>query len=152
MKNVVNFLVVTLAVLFALFLYDKFRSSRASGDFGAGEIQVSNDLIRSDVNRAFSPAKTAVAEFYANRQTWPDSNQGTGLPEPESYRGESLRRLEVAGNTVTLTFDQRSGVDGGQIVMTGDASNPAMSVGWKCTSPNLPNVAAALPGCTYTPR
>jgi len=151
-RNIVNFVVVVLAVLLALFVYDKFRGKPAVEDFGAGELKARNDMILSDLNRAMGSAKVAVAEYFFNRAEWPTSNEQAGLPAPDAYKGDSLRKLEVTGNTLTLTFDEKSGVDGGQIVMVADGSNPAMGVSWKCTSRNLGFIATVVPACTYTPR
>ncbi len=150
-KHLVTFAVVFLAVLGALFVYDQIRNrpSATGADFGAGEIRARNNMILSDVQRGLSPAKTAVAEYYMNRGDWSRDNEATGLPPPDQYRGESLRRLEVSGNRITLTFDARSDVDGGLLVYTGDASNLAMGVSWTCSSPNIDYIATVLPNCVY---
>jgi hypothetical protein len=152
-KVLINFASVLIAVLAALFLYDKFRSSRTTGDFGVGALQERNKMLQSDFQRAASGAKTALAEFYANRGSWPTKNEDAGLPTPEAYRGESLRKLEVDGPTITLTFDARSGVDGGQIILTGEATpNFAMGINWRCVSPNISDIAAIVPACKYSKR
>ena len=149
-KNLITFVVVIIAVFAGLFLYDKFRSSRTTGDFGVGAIQERKKMLESDFQRAANGAKTSVAEFYANRGAWPTKNDDAGLPTPESYRGESLRKLEVNGNTITLTFDARSGVDGGQVILTGEATpNFAMGINWTCVSPNITDIATVFPTCKY---
>jgi hypothetical protein len=150
-KHVVNFVVVVLAVCVALFIYDQFRWKPQVGDFGAGELKARNDMVRDDMTRAMSSAKVAVVEFYLNRGAWPTSNEEAGLPSPDAYHGETLRKLEVTGNMVTLTYDAKSGVDGGQIIFTGDGSNPAMGVSWKCTSPNMSFIDMVTPACKYVP-
>jgi len=149
-KILINFAVVLIAVLAALFLYDKFRSSRTTGDFSVGAMQERNKMLQSDFQRAANGAKTAVAEFYASRGSWPTKNEDAGLPTSETYRGESLRKLEVNGPTITLTFDARSGVDGGQVILTGEATpNFAMGINWTCISPNISDIAAIFPACKY---
>jgi hypothetical protein len=149
-KTLINFMVVVLAVLAALFLYDKFHSSRTTGDFGVAALQERKKMLQSDFQRAADGAKTSVAEYYANRGNWPTKNEEAGLPTPDTYRGESLRKLEVNGNTLTLTFDARSGVDGGQIILTGEATpNFAMGINWTCVSPNIADIATIFPICKY---
>lgn len=149
-KLLINFGIVLVAVLAALFLYDKFRSSRTTGDFGVGAMQERRAMLRNDFARAAGGAKTAVAEFYASRGAWPKNNEETGLPTPDNYRGESLRRLEVGDSTITLTFDARSGVNDGKVILTGEVTpNFAMGINWTCTSPNIRDIANVLPACKY---
>jgi hypothetical protein len=150
-KLFINFVVVVIAVFVAMLLYDKFRSSRATGDFGVGAQQERKKMLQSDFQRAADGAKTAMAEFYANRGSWPAKNEDAGLPPPDTYRGESLRRLEVNGATMTLTFDARSGIDGGLLILTGEATpNFAMGINWTCTSPNIADIATIFPNCRFS--
>jgi hypothetical protein len=149
-KILINFAVVVIGVLVALFLHDKFRSSRTTGDFGVGASQERKKMLQSDFQRAADGAKTAAAEYYANRGDWPSKNEDAGLPAPDAYRGESLQKLELSGPTITLTFDARSGVDGGKIILTGEATpNFAMGINWTCTSPNIADIATVFPICKY---
>jgi type IV pilus assembly protein PilA len=107
-------------------------------------------MLQSDFQRAADGAKTAVAEFYANSGHWPAKNEDAGLPTPDTYRGESLRRLDVNGPVITLTFDARSGIDGGKIVLAGEATpNFAMGINWTCASPNIIDIATIFPTCEY---
>jgi hypothetical protein len=151
-KILINFAVVLVAVFAALFLYDKFRSSRTTGDFGVGQLQDRRKMLQNDFQRAADGAKTAVTEFYANRGNWATKNEEAGLPAPDTYRGESLRSLVVDGPTITLTFDARSGVDGGKVILTGEATpNLAMGFNWTCVSPNITDIATIFPTCKYKP-
>jgi len=150
-KILINFAVVLMAALAALFLYDRFRSSRTTGDFGVGQLQERSKMVQSDFQRAAGSAKTAVAEYYASRGDWPTTNEDAGLPTPDTYRGESLRSLLVEGPRIILTFDARSGVDGGKIILTGEATpNLAMGINWTCASPNVADIAAILPHCKHS--
>ncbi|UXI68749.1 pilin [Tahibacter amnicola] len=145
-----NFVVVFAAALAALLLHDYLRGSRTGGDFGVGARQERDRVLESDFRRAADPARVALAEFYFSHGTWPSSNAQAGLPEPSLYRGESLRTLAVSGSTITLTFDGRSGVDGGQIILRGETTPElAMGIHWECISPNLPDIATALPHCVH---
>jgi hypothetical protein len=51
---------------------------------------------------------------------------------------------------MVLTFDARSGVDGGKIILTGEATpNLAMGLNWTCASPNITDIATIFPICKY---
>jgi hypothetical protein len=152
-KNaLIMFVVVVGAVFVGMMLYDKYRAKR-SGDFGAMEMLQSRQIVLGDFVRATSTAKTAMAEHYLSMGAWPPSNKEAGLPSPEAYRGNSLVRLDVSGPDIVLTFDARSGVDGGKIVLTGTATPElAMGIEWKCTSPNMPDIATILRDCVYGER
>lgn len=147
-KHYTTVIALLLAVIAGLWAYSQVRSPRARYSTGAA----GNDAVKADLQRALGAAKVAVAEYYASNAQWPADNAAAGLPAADTFRGESLRRLEVAGNTITLTFDQRSGVDGGRLVLTGDVSNPVMGPGWTCTSPDLDYIASVVPNCSYTAR
>jgi hypothetical protein len=149
-RLVIQFLVVAAAVFAALFAYDALRGRRASGDFGAGAESERQRVLRSDFQRAAPAAKISISEYFISNGRWPAGNREAGLPEPDSYRGESLRGLNVSGSRIVLTFDARSGIDGGTIILTGAPTpNLAMGIDWRCTSPNLPQIAAIFPACSF---
>lgn len=100
-----------------------------------------------------SGAKVSVAEFYMSTGQMPASNGEVGLAEAGSYKGQSLRSMQVDdGGKIVLAFDADSGVDGGTIELTPDlAGHEAMGVQWSCTTRNFVNIARAWPGsgCEY---
>ena len=108
--------------------------------------------IRNDTVASTS-ARLAVTEFYMNSGRMPASNAEAGLPEPGSYKGQSLRSLEVSeGGELTLTFDAESGVDGGTIEWLPDLTGiESMGVQWRCQTRDFPQIVRALPNCDYLP-
>ncbi len=115
----------------------------------AGE-QRAIEAIRGDFIAA-SSAKVAVAESYMAMGRMPSSNAVAGLPEPEKYRGRSLRSMTVVdGGHIRLEFDALSGRDGGVIELVPDlAGTEAMGVQWLCTTRDFPQIFRALPSCDY---
>jgi pilin len=147
---VAGFVVVVAGVFVGMLLFSAYRSKRPVDDFGVGEIHERIRMIKADFVRAADPAKTAVSEYYVNSGTWPATNKDAALPEPAMYRGESLRTLVLAGNKITMTFDDKIGPDGGQIILVGEyVPDSNMGVKWSCISPNIADISAAIPYCRY---
>lgn len=64
-------------------------------------------VARSQVSEAMSlasGAKTAVAEFYADRGDWPADNGEAGLAPAASIAGKYVDETEVADGVITSTF------------------------------------------------
>jgi type IV pilus assembly protein PilA len=64
-------------------------------------------LIRSQVSEGLTmaaAAKASVAEFYANRGTWPADNSEAGLGNPSTIEGKYVSEIEVDGGGITVTF------------------------------------------------
>jgi hypothetical protein len=146
------FAVVVAGVFVALVRYSEFRAKRPADDFGVGQIHERIRMIKSDFVRSVDPARTAVSEYYMNYGKWPATNKDAALPEPEVYRGESLRTLAVTDNKITLTFDDKIGPDGGQIIFFGEYTpEQNMGIKWNCISPNIADISTAIPSCRYAP-
>ena len=60
--------------------------------------QVSEGAVLSD------GAKTAVAEFYANKGTFPANNQSAGLANAVSIKGEYVSQVLVAAGRITASY------------------------------------------------
>lgn len=107
-------------------------------------------MLQGDFQRAAGPVETAAATYYASHGTWPANNAEAGLPAPETYRGESLLRLELMGPIINLTFDAKSGMEGGRITLNGEPTpKMAMGINWGCIS-NIADIAAIIPNCKQT--
>lgn len=101
---------------------------------------------------AAAAGKTAIAEYYLTRGELPTSNRDVGMPEPDQFKGKSLRRLQVsARGVITLSYDGHSGVDGGTIQMIPEVGNAAMGVKWRCVTASYPDIPALVPQCEYQP-
>lgn len=110
------------------------------------------EAIRNDV-AAVAGAKLSIAEFYMSTGRMPVKNAEAGLPEPEKYRGRSLRSLSLGDDgRIVLEFDALSGHDGGVIELVPDlAGIEAMGMQWRCTTRDFPQIVRALPACSYVP-
>jgi hypothetical protein len=149
-KRFFDFVVTVVAVFVALFVYDKLHGTRAGSDLRSGAVEDRGRMLQSDFHRAADRAQTAMAEYYANHHAWPAKNEDLGLPPPDSYTGESLRRMEIMGPAINLTFDAKSGVDGARITLNAlPTRDMAMGINWDCIS-NIADIAMILPTCKYT--
>ncbi|OOG51403.1 hypothetical protein B0E50_00640 [Rhodanobacter sp. C01] len=61
--------------------------------------QVSEGLVLAD------GAKTAVAEYYANRQSMPSDNTSAGLAQSTSIAGKYVSSVDVSDGKITIAFD-----------------------------------------------
>lgn len=149
-KWIVNFVTVILAVLAALFVFQRLQKPPKLDVTVSSNLSPQQQVIHDDTIQAMNAVKTSLHEYYANTASWPASNALAGLPAPDAFRGKSLERLDVSGSTLKLTFDAKSGVDGGQVIFTGEATPQlVMGIKWTCESPSFPDIAAAIPDCSY---
>jgi len=148
-KMFFDFVVTVAAVFVGLFIYDKFHGARAGSDLTSGAVADRGRTVHSDFQRATDRAKSAMAEYYASHHSWPAKNEDVGLPPPDSYRGESLRRMEIMGPVINLIFDAKSGADGSRITLNAlPTPDMAMGISWDCIS-NIADIAMILPTCKY---
>ena len=150
-KWIINFATVVLAVLAALFVFQRLQPKPKPDVNAVAALSPPLQAIHDDAAQAMNAVRIAVQEFYMNTGKWPESNAAAGLPEPEAFRGKSLERLDVDGLTVTLKFDSTSGVYGGTVVFTGSATpQMVMGINWKCESPSYRQIDAAIADCVYS--
>jgi hypothetical protein len=118
------------------------------------ELDEAGWLIRADFVAATGRMQVAAAEYYNVYGKLPAHNKDAGLPEPEQYRGKTLRSASFGPNgVIELVFDAKSGRDGGRIRLVPDVSHaPAMGMQWRCESPDYPQVKRVLPTCDYVSR
>lgn len=170
-QAVLTFLAALLGVLvgqFAFHFYVKNEAERAEASIDAelqAKVEQGRKLAEQTISEqraaqvireglvAASSAKASVAEYYMSAGEMPGSNSDLGLGEPDSYRGQSLRSMQVAdGGKIVLVFDAASGVEGGTVELTPDlAGHESMGVQWQCSTHDFVNIARAWPGsgCEY---
>lgn len=72
-------------------------------------------------------------------------------PEPEG----SLQSVEVTScGEITLTYDEKSGVDGGIVLLTAtvvDAPLSKKKLDWQCSTNDYPDLGPLLHGCVTIP-
>jgi type IV pilus assembly protein PilA len=100
-------------------------------------------LIRSQVSEGSvlaDGAKTAVAEFFTNRGTFPTINASAGLATDVSIQGKFVSKLTVATGKITATFSKatpqraNSAIDQDTLVFSPVATATAGSVKWTCST------------------
>ncbi|NZA28346.1 pilin [Luteimonas sp. SJ-92] len=98
-------------------------------------------LIRSQVSEGStlaSGAKTAVAEFYSNRGTFPTANESAGLANAASIVGKYVSNVNAANGTIAATFSgpAANAKISGDILIFSAITN-AGSIEWTCTSTTI---------------
>jgi type IV pilus assembly protein PilA len=94
-------------------------------------------LIRSQVSEGAamaSASKVAVAEFYANRGTWPASNSAAGVGSATDIQGKYVDQITIAGGGITVRYGNEANVNnlvGETLGLTPGASVNG-DVIWRC--------------------
>ena len=109
-------------------------------------------LVRDDL-RIVEGLKVALIEYYMSKGKLPATHAEFGAPEPERYRGKSLRSARaLPDGSIELVFDSNSGVDGGRILLRADFSHADVgNVAWHCESADYPLIKRVSPVCEYRP-
>ena len=110
-------------------------------------------VIRSQVSEGLAMAsstKASVAEYFADRGTWPVSNGSLGISVAPT--GKYVSGIEVSNGTITVTFgfDANAAISTGTIALQPLAS-PNLDVIWKCGSRTVTASATATAGATTSP-
>jgi FtsZ-interacting cell division protein ZipA len=112
--------------------------------------QTTSALRKRDVSEGLATAagvRTAMAEYYVTQGKWPESNEQSGALPPESYRVNALRSVAVLPDGRLRLRFASGGIDG-HVVLAGNAS-AAGQVTWRCTSPDIPDIAHLADHCAY---
>lgn len=95
-------------------------------------------VARSQVSEAMSlasGAKTAVAEYYADRGTWPSSNTAAGLALASSISGKYVTSTTISGNGLITSKFKAAGSVSKKIENATFTLTPADnggSIKWTC--------------------
>jgi type IV pilus assembly protein PilA len=92
-------------------------------------------LIRSQVSEGAvlaDGAKTAVAEFYSNKGTWPTANISAGLAGATSISGKYVSSVSVAAGIITSTYGNQANqkITGKALVFS--PADAGGSTTWNC--------------------
>lgn len=93
--------------------------------------------IRGQVSEGLSlasGARTAVAEFYSNRGTFPASNASAGLAAAGSISGQYVTQVNAAGGLVTATFGNKANTKIGTKTLILSPTDRGGSVEWLCST------------------
>jgi type IV pilus assembly protein PilA len=91
--------------------------------------------IRAQVSEGLSlaaGAKTAVAEYFTNKGTFPSDNAAAGLPAATDIKGNYVTQVANASGVITITYGNKANTKiTGKTVLVSALSN-AGSVQWTC--------------------
>jgi type IV pilus assembly protein PilA len=99
-------------------------------------------LIRSQVSEGLTmaaAAKASVAEYYANKGSWPADNSAAGLGSATDIQGKYVSAITVAGGGITIDF----GNEANKAVLQDTAATLGLTPGasvngdiiWRCGEP-----------------
>jgi type IV pilus assembly protein PilA len=79
-------------------------------------------------------AKTAVAEYYQDRGTWPANNEVAGLSPAADIEGKYVVSVTAAANVITVIYgnDAHATITDAALALT--AVDNIGSIGWTCLS------------------
>ncbi len=92
--------------------------------------------IRGQVSEGLSlasGARTAVAEFYSNRGTFPSTNASAGLAAAGSISGQYVTQVDAAGGLVTATFGNKANTKISKATLILSPTDRGGSVEWLCS-------------------
>lgn len=108
-------------------------------------------IIKAQVQEGLAmvaPVKQAEAEYYAKYHRLPADNASAGLPAPDKFVGNYVRRVEVADGAIHITFGNRVNRNASDKVLTlrpaivQDA--PIVPIAWVCAKAKTPDGMSAL--------
>ena len=89
-----------------------------------------------------APVKKAEAEYYGKYGQLPADNASLGLPEPDKFVGNYVRRVEVENGAINITFGNRVNRNASDKILTlrpaivKDA--PIVPIAWVCAKAKPP--------------
>lgn len=151
-RVLINFVVVFAAVLAGLFVFSKLSGKNNPlpapvqdvQDFGIGQIRARKDALTEGF-RVADGVRTAYAEYYSNTGKLPTGNADIGVQPPETFRGKSIKRIDVSERGIAITYNDQTGVDDGRVLL--EPVPVDGNVTWKCSSSSYADIAALIPTC-----
>jgi type IV pilus assembly protein PilA len=107
-------------------------------------------VIRSQVSEGLAMAsatKASVAEYFADRGTWPTDNNSLGISTAPT--GKYVSGINVSTGTIVVTFgNDANQAIGSQTIALQPLASPNLDVIWKCGSRAVTATANATAGST----
>ncbi len=98
-----------------------------------------------------SRIKVMIVEYYLSEGVWPASNKALGMPAPDAYASTSLKSMAVAEKgKIVLTYNEASGLDGGQIQLIPNYDVHKQEVTWLCQSADFVDISNIAPHCVHS--
>ena len=81
-----------------------------------------------------SASKASIAEFYANRGTWPVTNGSAGVGSADSIDGKYVSSITIAGGGITVLYGHEANVKNlmGKKVGLQPGASTNGDVIWRC--------------------
>ncbi len=131
-------------VLFGLVIFAVYKY--ATGEKGT---ELKYEILIDEGVTLTNRARLKVRNYYKMSKSLPESASDVGAGRAESYTGESLIRMDIKdGGIVVLTYDAKSGVEGGEITYSPNIQDEYF-VGWNCETYDYPEISKILPNCKY---
>jgi len=110
-------------------------------------------VIRSQVSEGLAMAsatKASVAEYFADRGSWPVSNGSLGIST--SPTGKYVTGIQVSNGTITVSYgnDANNAISADTLALQ-PLATPNLDVVWKCGNRALTVSANAVAGSTTSP-
>jgi len=101
-------------------------------------------LIRSQVSEGLTmaaAAKAGVAEFYANKGTWPSSNSAAGLGVASEIQGKYVQSITVNDGGIQIKYGNEANVKNlfSETVGLEPGASDNGDVIWKCGTSDAPS-------------
>ncbi|MEJ2141674.1 MAG: pilin [Gammaproteobacteria bacterium] len=94
--------------------------------------------------------RVAAAEYYNSHGEWPESHAEANLPAPYQITRQALTSAELGSDgVITLTYNAKSGVDGGTIRLVPSVSSYLGDIKWECRTSSFENIQEWAPQCMY---
>jgi len=81
-----------------------------------------------------SGAKTAVAEYYSTKASWPANNAAAGLASASSIKGTAVDSVTVSNGKITAKFNKKVTLNATLELTPTDAGG---AIKWDCTGGTL---------------
>jgi type IV pilus assembly protein PilA len=111
-------------------------------------------VIRSQVAEAFSmagAAKAAVAEYYANKGSWPANNSAAGVGSATTIQGKYVSQMTISNGGIDIKFGNQANtaIFGKDVGLQPGLSANGDTI-WKCALAKDPSGWTGTPGSAVT--
>ncbi len=94
--------------------------------------------------------KVMVAQHYYMQGELPSSHEEANIPPPESFATKALKSATIMGKgTIKLLYNEKSGIDGGSILLIPNQAEAMMDLTWRCVSFSFKGIEKIAPQCSY---
>lgn len=95
-------------------------------------------------------ARVSMVDFRQSEGRWPLNNKEAGLASPEEFRTSRIQSLQVwPDGRIQIALARETGKP--ETLLLRGSMNGAGNVDWRCTSPDMEDVAKFARDCSYLP-